>query len=210
MERKKTMKLPNENTLNLLFEYEVGGGQRYYEKVGLDKFTWPGGQSGPTIGIGIDCAYYSKSELADIFKFLNEDQIRLIQGAIGQTGDKGKEYTKTLRRAGITIPWERAVDLFEELTWPKYARATEFIYPESINLCDDAYGALVSLVFNRGTSLKGPSRKEMLAIKSLVAKQDYNGIAKQLRLMKRLWQGSSVEGLVKRREAEAKAVESCA
>ena len=203
------MKLPSKNTLDLLFEFEVGGGQRYYESKGLDHFTWPGGQSGPTIGIGIDCAYYSKTELADIFKFLKEDEIRLIQGAIGQTGSAGKEYTKTLRKAGIVVPWERAVDLFEELTWPKYSRAMEIIYPDVVNLCDDAYGALCSLVFNRGTSLKGPTRKEMLAIKSLISKQDYEGIAKQLRGMKRLWEGSEVAGLVRRREAEAKMVESC-
>jgi hypothetical protein len=56
---------PSPKTLELLLKYEVGGGKSYYEKY-LSKFTWPGGASGPTIAIGIDCAYYTKLELSKI------------------------------------------------------------------------------------------------------------------------------------------------
>ena len=58
MQRTKIMKYnkPSPQTLDLLLEYEVGGGKDYYEKK-LSRFTWPGGASGPTIGIGIDTAY---------------------------------------------------------------------------------------------------------------------------------------------------------
>jgi len=56
------MNAPSKNTLDLLLEYEVGGGQSYYNKK-LSRFTWPGGASGPTIGIGIDTAYYTSKEL---------------------------------------------------------------------------------------------------------------------------------------------------
>ena len=35
-------------------------------------------------------------------------------------------------------------------------------------------------------------------------------IAKELRKMKRIWQGKGLDGLLTRREAEAKLVESCA
>ena len=49
----------------------------------------------------------------------------------------------------------------------------------------------------------------MVNIKPLVIKKDYKGIAKEIRSMKRLWQGKNMEGLLKRREAEAKMVESC-
>jgi len=66
---------PSPKTLDLLLEYEVGGGKLYYEKY-LSKFTWPGGASGPTIAIGVDCAYYSEMELAEIFSFLAKDQIK--------------------------------------------------------------------------------------------------------------------------------------
>lgn len=209
MKRRKDMKSPSENTLKLLLDYEVGGGQAYYEKKGLNFFTWPGGYSGPTIGIGIDCAYYKKQELADMFKFLQEDEIKLIQGAVGCFGEKGKLYTKTLRMAGIAVSWDRALELFEEYTWPKYATAMEKIYPGVENLCEDAYGALASLIFNRGTSLSGASRKEMLTIRELIKKMDYRGISKQLKLMERLWVGKGLDGLIERRRAEAKLIQSC-
>ena len=202
------MKQPSENTLNLLFEYEVGGGQSYYEKK-LSRFTWPGGASGPTIGIGIDTAYYNAREIADIFKFLPEDQIHLIQGAAGRTGARGKEYTAKLRKEGIVVTWSHAVEIFNELTWTKFSKAAERAFPGLEELCEDAYGAIVSLVFNRGTAMKGDSRREMRNIRSLIGDQDYKKIAKELRSMKRIWEGQELDGLLKRRDAEADLVESC-
>ena len=67
---------PSDKALALLLKYEVGGGRNYYEKY-LSKFTWPGGASGPTIGIGIDCAYYSDDELDSIFNFLKVNNLNL-------------------------------------------------------------------------------------------------------------------------------------
>jgi len=203
------MKSPSPETLNLLFEYEVGGGKTYYDKY-LSKFTWPGGASGPTIGIGVDCGYYTKDELAKIFYFLDNNQIKLIQGASGKTGAAGKEYTKTLREAGIVVSWDQAKEIFDKLTWPKFAKLAEKAFPGLDQLCDNAYGALVSLVFNRGTSMTGDSRLEMRNIRDLVPKKDYKGIAKELRKMKRIWEGKGLDGLITRREAEAKLVETCA
>jgi len=202
------MKNPTQKTLDLLFEYEVGGGRAYYDKY-LSKFTWPGGASGPTIGIGVDCGYYSKEELANIFKFLPKEQIKLIQAASGKTGTEGKEYTKTLRRAGVTVSWSQATSIFESLTWPKFARLAEKTFPKLSDLCDNAYGAIVSLVFNRGTSLSGESRREMREIKDLVTKKDYRSIAIELQKMKRVWKGKGLDGLLARRDAEAQLVLSC-
>jgi GH24 family phage-related lysozyme (muramidase) len=203
------MKQPSENALKLLFEYEVGGGQAYYEKK-LSKFTWPGGASGPTIGIGIDTAYYNAQEIAEIFKFLPEDQIHLIQGASGRTGQRGKEYAAKLREAGIVVTWSHAVEIFDELTWTKFSKAAERAFPGLAELCEDAYGAIVSLVFNRGTSMSGDSRREMRNIRALVGDQEYKKIANEFRSMKRIWEGKGLDGLLKRRDAEADLVESCA
>ena len=198
---------PSPKTLDLLLQYEVGGGKSYYEKY-LSKFTWPGGSSGPTIAIGVDCAYYSELELAEIFSFLVKDQIKQIQGASGKSGEKGKEYTKSLRAAGIIVNWDKALDIFQKLTWPKFTKLAENTFPGLANLHPDAYGAIISLVFNRGTSLKGDSRKEMVNIKNLIPKKDYKKIAKEFRNMKRIWVGKSLDGLLERREAEAKLIES--
>jgi GH24 family phage-related lysozyme (muramidase) len=50
----------------------------------------------------------------------------------------------------------------------------------------------------------------MVNIKDLVVNKDYKGIAKEIRSMKRLWEGKGLDGLLKRREKEANMVESCA
>jgi hypothetical protein len=202
------MKIPSPETLKLLFDYEVGGGKPYYDKY-LSKFTWPGGASGPTIGIGVDCGYYTKEELSKIFYFLPNDQIKLIQQASGKTGAAGKEYTKILREAGITVSWDWAKEIFESLTWPKFAKLAEKTFSGLDKLCDAAYGAIVSIVFNRGSSMVGDSRLEMRNIRDLVPKKDYKGIANEIRKMKRIWKGKGLDGLIERREAEAKLVESC-
>jgi GH24 family phage-related lysozyme (muramidase) len=74
-------------------------------------------------------------------------------------------------------------------------------------------GALMSLVFNRGTSVKGERRTEMKTIQDLVKPgrpdaQTLRQIAGALREMKRLWVNKGLDGLIARREAEARLVES--
>jgi len=43
----------------------------------------------------------------------------------------------------------------------------------------------------------------------LVPKKEYKEIANEIRKMKRLWIDKNMDGLVKRREAEARLVENC-
>ncbi len=200
---------PSKKTLELLYKYEVGGGKPYYDKK-LSKFTWPGGASGPTIAIGIDCGYYTQVELAEIFSFYSAEQLKLVQQASGKKGAQGKEYTMTLRKAGLTVDWEKAEHIFQTFTWPKFTRLAERAFPGLDELQEDAYGAIVSLVFNRGTSMKGDSRKEMRNIRAYVSEHNYKKIAQQLRDMKRIWVGQGLDGLLERRDAEANLVESVA
>lgn len=202
-----SIKPPSQKSLELLLKYEVGGGQKYYEKY-LSKFTWPGGASGPTIGIGIDCAYYTKEELAQLFNFLKEDEIKLIRGAVGKTGEAGRVYTNKLKEANIQVPWEEALEMFNNSTWKKFANLAEKTFPGLNQFHEDAYGAIVSLVFNRGTKLDGDSRREMRNIKELVPQLNYQSIAYEIRSMKRLWEGKNMDGLIRRREAEAQLIES--
>lgn len=202
------MRLPSKNTLKLIYDFEVGGGESYYNKF-LKRFTWPGLQSGPTIGIGVDCAYYTKQELKNLFFFLPSKQLDLVCGATGKTGQAGKEYTKVLRDAGIEVSWNQAQKIFLNTTWSKFSKLTDRVFLGSDELCDDAYGALVSLVFNRGSSLSGDSRSEMRDIKNLVPQKNYHAIARKIRSMKRLWFGKGVDGLIDRREREAQMVENC-
>jgi len=204
------MKQPSTAVLDLILEYEVGGGKEFYNKY-LTHPTWPGSYSGLTLGIGIDCGYYTSNELANMFSFLNADQLDVIKNASGKTGEAGRAYVKSeaVKNANITITWDQAIKIFDNVTWSKYARLAERAFPGLDQLCDNAYGAIVSLVFNRGTSMNGDSRLEMRNIRVLVPKKDYKGIAEEFRKMKRVWEGKGLDGLIARREAEAKLVETC-
>jgi GH24 family phage-related lysozyme (muramidase) len=202
------MKNPSKNALDLILQYEVGGGKSYFEKC-LAKPTWPGGASGFTLGIGVDCGYYTPQELEKMFYFLPKDQLQVVKNASGKKGQAGKEYTKNHKDCGIVITWDQAIDMFNNLIWAKFAKLAERAFPKLDKLHDDAYGAIVSLVFNRGSSLIGDSRLEMRNIRDLIPKKNYKAIAKEFRKMKRIWEGKNLDGLLTRREAEAKLIESC-
>jgi len=186
------------------------GGRRYYEKVYKSTFIWPGLSSGPTIAIGVDCGFYKKEELTAMFeKYVSSDELKLIHGAIRQTGQKGRAYTKKLK--GIVVTWDESLEIFSDFTLPKFEALAENTFPGVGELCASAQIAMLSLVFNRGSSLVGSRRAEMAKIKKLVPKKDYKSIAAEFRSMKRLWaeNKNSDSDLTDRREAEAKLVESC-
>lgn len=199
------MKL-NKKGVEFIVEEETGG-KDYYEKVYKSTFIWPGGASGATAMVGIDIGYYTTAEVNLFFKPLTTpDELELIQEGRGKKGLIAKAYVKKYLNK-ITFTWDEAIQTFETYILPKFVRYTVKAFPGVEKLQEDAQTALVSLVFNRGMSMKGASRKEMLAIKGLVGDKDYQEIAKQIRGMKRLWDKTS--GLVGRREKEAKLVENC-
>ncbi len=175
---------------------------------GLDQPSkWPGGNSGISLGRGYDLGFVTAAQLkADWGAFLTEAQIKLLKTAIGLTGIPAKNIA--LKFADIKIKVTDADKVFAKSTLPLHRANTERIYPGVTDLPADAYGALVSLVFNRGTSLTGDRRREMKAIKPAVKNKDLREIAKQIRLMKRLWIGQGLDGLLIRRENEALLVES--
>jgi len=122
-------------------------------------------------------------------------------------GDAARALAPQFRPYRIT-PAD-AEKVFVNSSAPKYMKLTEQAFPGVDKLPPDAQGALFSLVYNRGISMNGDSRLEMRNIRDAVAKGDLAEIAKQLRAMKRLWQGKNMDGLLKRRDAEAALVESC-
>jgi hypothetical protein len=186
---------------------EETGGRDYYEKVYKSTFIWPGGASGATAMVGIDIGYYTAAEVNLLFKPLTTpDELELIQDGRGKKGLIAKAYVKKYLNK-ITFTWDEAIQTFETHILPKFIKYTVKAFPGVEKLEEDAQTALVSLVFNRGMSMKGASRKEMLAIKGLVPHKRYQEIAAQIRSMKRLWDKTS--GLVGRREKEATLVAGC-
>jgi GH24 family phage-related lysozyme (muramidase) len=193
------MKL-NDKGIEFIVNEETGG-RAHYEKVYKSTFTWPGGASGPTAMVGIDIGYYTEEEVDKIFKPLTDNtELFLIRGGRGLKGISAKEYTVKLK--GITFTWEEAIQTFKEFILLKFTKLTERAFPGVVELHENAQAAIVSLVFNRGTSFKGSSRVEMLELKNIIASsKDYDKMAAQFKSMKRLWDKTS--GLVGRRDREA-------
>ncbi len=180
---------------------------------GLDQPSeWPGGASGITIGIGYDLGYVTVDQFeSDWGPYLTHADRNLLKTAIGLRGIEAKNRAPLF--AGTKIKREDAEKVFLERTIPFHQFRTTQAFPNVEELPLDAQGALVSLVFNRGTSMVDDSpedrRREMRAIRDAVPRKDLQEVANQIRSMKRLWVGKGLNGLLRRRDAEAALVESC-
>jgi hypothetical protein len=201
----------NDKSLKLIFDFEVGGGENYYNKF-LKNPTWPGEQSGVTIGVGYDVGYVNKTEFSNDWKDLPKETFDRLYRVVGVKGYQAKELARRLK--DIIIPWDMSVKVFMNKTVKKFYDLTQATFPNFDKLPEDAKGGLVSLVFNRGAALEGDRRREMKAIRDIMAKtQNFDEktlflIADQIRKMKRIWIGGSIEkGMSRRRDAEAKIIE---
>lgn len=189
--------------LQQIVRHEISSAS-YYRKF-LSHPTWPGGGSGITIGIGYDLGYNSGTQTRkDWSRKLPEIDLERLVSVCGLRGDGVNQVLKNVQ--SISIPLEAAERVFYESTLSRYAADTARVYPGVEDLHPNAQAALLSLVYNRGTSLSGSRRREMAAIKELVAQKDYAGISEQIRSMKRLWEDRGLDGLLKRRDDEARLV----
>ena len=201
----------SKKSLDLILEFEVGGGENYYNKF-LKNPSWPGEQSGVTIGVGYDLGYVNKAEFTNDWKELPQKDFDRLYKVVGIKGIAAKDLVRGLK--DISIPWDLALKVFNNKTVTKFWNLTKETFPNFENLPEDAKGGLVSLVFNRGNALEGDRRREMKLIRDgmkLVSTFDQKAltfIANQIRNMKRIWIGGSIEkGMTRRRDAEAKLIE---
>ena len=201
----------SKKSLDLILEFEVGGGENYYNKF-LKNPAWPGEQSGVTIGVGYDLGYVNKTEFSEDWKDLPKDIFDRLYKVVGIKGYNAKNLIRGLK--DISIPWDLSLKVFNNKTVTKFYNLTRQTFPNFDNLPEDAKGGLVSLVFNRGNALEGDRRREMKLIRDgmkLVSNYDQKAltfIANQIRNMKRIWAGGSIEkGMNRRRDAEAKLIE---
>jgi len=201
----------SKKSLDLILEFEVGGGESYYNKF-LKNPAWPEGQSGVTIGVGYDLGYVNKTEFSEDWKDLPKETFDRLYKVVGIKGITAKNLIRGLK--DISIPWDLALKVFNNKTVTKFYNLTQKTFPNFDNLPEDAKGGLVSLVFNRGAALEGDRRREMKLIRDgmkLVSTFDQKAlifIANQIRKMKRIWIGGAIEkGMSRRRDAEAKLIE---
>lgn len=172
---------------------------------GVDQpYAWPGGDSGITIGYGYDLGYET-TFARDWHGVLTPEQINALMSALGRRGMAAFDIES--RFHSITITQEQARLVFDNRTLPHYEAETAAAFPGADRLPGLALGALVSLVFNRGSSMVGPRRREMRAVRDAVKSGDLKTVALQLRAMKHLWVGKGEDGLLVRRDAEASLVE---
>lgn len=175
------------------------------------KPDWPGGQSGVTIGFGYDLGYVTVDPFeSDWGELVRPDVSQRLKAVIGLRALRARNRIGDL--SDIRISRRAAEQVFGTGTLPLYELRTAQAFPGVDALPEDARGALVSLVYNRGASMVDNSpedrRREMRAIREAVARGDLAEIAAQLRAMKRLWEGQRLGGLIARREEEAQLVES--
>lgn len=158
--------------------------------------------SGPTWGIGYDAGHQSPDAIVEDWGFHPEVD-RMAQAS----GYRGKEAIPVVERMrDITVAWGDAITVFRGSTMVKYrAIARRTFGPKFDELPPYARDALVSLVYNRGGSKTGRSRREMRMIADdCVPRLDVECIAGNLEAMVWVWQRSKIEaGMKKRRYAEA-------
>lgn len=202
----QTQPLLSPRSMKLILDYEVGGGESYYNKA-LKKPCYPGGASGVTIGIGYDLGYNSLSQFtADWGLYLDPNTFQRLSATLGKKSSAAKAAVSSV--SDIVIPWDAALKVFANNTVPRFINETLKAFPGADKLHPDAFGVLVSLVFNRGGSVSGPTRTEMLNIRNAILNKPVNSdlyqyIADQIISMKRLWVGRGLDGLLRRRNEEA-------
>ncbi len=199
-----TMKISRKG-MDQIVDFEIYSKANYNRR--LKSPTWPGIESGVTIGIGYDLGYHSESKIEKDWKGQIDDvDLEDLKAVSGLRGQAAKAKIHSLRHISISI--EVAQEVFLTSVLADQAKKTIRAYPGVEKLPADAQAMLVSLIFNRGGSLKNTDRrKEMRAIRPLVALGDLAGIAAQIRAMKRLWEGLNMGGLLKRRNKEADFIE---
>ncbi len=179
-------------------------------------WIWPGGDSGVSIGIGFDLGYESLKPWENL---LDEDSLFILQTVRGLKGEAARRASRLRQLRNVIVPQRTAVKVFSEHTVPQEIDKTVRAFPLSEPLPRDAFGALVSIVYNRGPSMLGPRRVEMRAIRDIILEKSpgpmatvLSRIAGQVRAMANLWPNrrDSDGDLYDRRMAEANLIQHAA
>ena len=175
--------------------WECGGEAEYNRHP-----EWPGEQSGITIGIGFDLGMSTATEISSAWgPHVDSKTLEVLVALSGHTGGSAQAFLPQVRH--LDISWEAAAKVFTNSTLPTHYARTLRAYPQTIDLHGHCAGALVSLVFNRGPSVSGDRRREMLEIQRLLAAGEIAKIPAQFVAMQRLWPDTA--GLRRRRREEA-------
>lgn len=205
------------------YDFIVGwetGGKAYYEQVIKARPIWPEFASGITIGCGYDLGYHTDAQFrSDWQGRIADAAIERLRPTIGFKTDEPNRPAKVARAKALVIslrdikvPWDVSLRQFEESKMPKLLAQMLNALDNLDRLHPHGRGALLSLIFNRGSGgfTSGRDRfREMVAIRDRMASgrpQDFAEIPALLRAMTRVWGNGS--SLAKRRRQEAELFEA--
>lgn len=191
---------------DLIIVFEVSGENRYIQR--YQSPLWPRGRSGLTIGIGYDLGYVDQDDFEEDWRsIIPLAAIDRLKAACRRTGNSASSLPA--QYSDIVIPWPLALLQFDNAL-RMVGGQTQHVFPGSSDLSADSFGALLSLVYNRGGSLKhDPAdsqdrRREMRLIRQFLLTGELDKISEQIVKMKRLWENDpDARGLLERRELEA-------
>lgn len=181
---------------------EENSDEGYYNKL-CRGFEWPGGASGPTVGIGYDCGYCNRNEIdRDWRGRISDDMVGVLLAACGRTHGSAHEWVQGHRHQ-VDIPWDVAVAQFVQCEVPKWVGRTTAVLPNCEFLSGDSLGALVSCSYNRGSAwrMAGDRTLEMRNIYDHMVNHAFEKIPDEFRAMARHW--PNVAQLRARRRHEA-------
>ncbi|MBZ9603317.1 glycoside hydrolase family protein [Phyllobacterium chamaecytisi] len=200
--RRRSKRNISERAIDLIVRFEVSGRAVYERK--LVHPIWPKGNSGVTIGVGYDIGYVNAAQFAEDWKsIIDSEAIGLLQTVANLTGGKASAALPTVK--STAVPWDAAMKQFRNFL-PCVIAETEDAFPNTDKLTDNSFGALVSLVYNRGSKVSpgNARRKEMYNIHQLMVAQNFSAIPGQITAMKRIWEGDpAMKGLLERRDLES-------
>ncbi len=193
---------------DLIIEFEVSSPSIYTQR--HQSPTWPGGNSGVTIGVGYDLGWSSAAAFTKAWSgILAETQTGVLAPVCQKKADEAHSQVGQPAIKAVRVTWDQASAQFDRHL-PQFIGETAGAFANCDGLSAESLGALVSLVYNRGSDHSNtPRRVEMFNIATLMAAKNYAAVPAQIRAMKRLWQDvQGAEGLIERRELEAKLFEA--
>lgn len=196
------MALPvGQRAIDLIIAEEIGSPELYTAR--YQNPVWPGGASGVTIGIGYDLGQHSADQIrADWSPHLSPDDVESLVLAAEVRGDDANVAMIHVRQ--VVVPIAAAMSVFNDATLPKYAQGTEDALSNCDALAADAFGALVSIGYNRGNAgwdMDDDRHEEMADISDAMDARQFAKIPALILAMRRLWPVNSA--LWNRRAHEA-------
>lgn len=178
----------SQKAFDLIVAEEVGSKADYIAK--YQGFDWPGGASGPTIGIGYDLGQTTHADIVADWKDIVDTATleKLLLGQ-GRQGSIAHAFCQA-HRHDVEITWEQALKEFQDYEMPKWEKRTAAALPNTELLSGDSFGALVSLAYNRGAggfALHDDRHREMHAILAHMEEKAFAKIPGEFLAMRRLW-----------------------